>query len=75
MGSLWTINDNSCKERNTEMKKIYQNPEINVIKIKPILMNAASPVYGGSTDATSGNLAKDSWNWSDDEPEEEYTKW
>lgn len=62
-------------KKNITMKKIYQNPEINVIKIKPILMNAASPAYGESTDATSGNLAKDSWNWSDDEPEEEYAKW
>lgn len=57
------------------MKKIYQNPEINVIKIKPILMNAASPAYGGSTDATNGNLGKEGGFWSDDEPEEEYAKW
>lgn len=72
MGSLWTINDNSCKERNTEMKKIYQNPEINVIKIKPVLMNVASPAYGGSTNATSGNLAKGGMFWSDEEDEDYY---
>lgn len=62
-------------KKNITMKKIYQNPEINVIKIKPILMNAASPAYGGSTDATNGNLGKEGGFWSDDEPEEEYAKW
>lgn len=67
MGSLWTINDNSCKERNTEMKKIYQNPEIKVVNIQTSHMMAGSPGYGGQTTQTSGNFAKGGMFWSDDE--------
>ncbi len=50
------------------MKKIYINPEINVVKIQPAQMIANStPGYGGTTNETSGNAAKGSWSW-DDEP-------
>ena len=72
MGSLWTINDNSCKERNTEMKKIYQNPEIKVVNIQTSHMMAGSPDYGGQTSETSGNLAKGGMFWSDDPEDEDY---
>ena len=72
MGSLWTINDNSCKERNNAMKKIYQNPEINVIKIQTSQMMAGSPGYGGETTQTSGNYGKGGGFWSDDEDEDFY---
>lgn len=51
------------------MKKIYINPEINVVKVQPAQMIANStPRYGGSTTAASGNLSKGGWSWDDDEP-------
>ena len=53
------------------MKKIYQNPEITVVKVQTSQMMAGSPGYGGTTNETSGNLAKESWDmWTDDEPED-----
>ena len=55
------------------MKKIYQNPEINVIKIQTSQMMVASPGYGGQTTQTSGNFAKGgSMLWSDDPEDEDY---
>lgn len=56
-------------KQNITMKKIYINPEINVVKIQPAQMIANStPGYGGTTNETSGNAAKGGWNWDDDEP-------
>ena len=51
------------------MKKIYQNPEMTVIKIQPAQMIAAStPKYTEEeTTETSGNAAKSGWLWSDDD--------
>jgi len=37
------------------MKKTYIYPEMQVMKIEVSTMLAASPGYGGSTDATEGN--------------------
>lgn len=54
------------------MKKIYQNPVINVIKIHTSQMMAGSPGYGGQTTQKSGNLAKGGGFWSDDEEEDYY---
>ena len=39
------------------MKKTYKNPEISVVKLDVAPMLAGSPGYGGTTTATSGNLA------------------
>ena len=41
------------------MKKTYINPEMQVMKIEVSTMLAASPGYGGSTDATEGNAARE----------------
>ena len=50
------------------MKKIYQNPEIKIVKVQPTLMQAASPGYGGTTDAVSGNASRQGGSfWDDDE--------
>ena len=40
------------------MKKTYKNPEMKVVRVQVVAqMLAASPGYGGTTPATSGNLA------------------
>ena len=55
------------------MKKIYQNPEITVVKIQPTQMIAASfeKVLGETETAGSNALGKSGWDmWADDEPEE-----
>ena len=62
-------------KKNIAMKKIYQIPEINVVKIQTLHILAGSLKYGDETEATEGNAAKSGGFWSDDEPEEEYTKW
>jgi hypothetical protein len=53
------------------MKKIYQNPEIKVVKMQVAQMIAASgdPIYGGSTNETSGNLSRENRNtfWDNEE--------
>ena len=51
------------------MKKIYQNPEIKIVKVKTAQMIAASPGYGGTTTAGSGNLSREYGGslWDDDE--------
>ena len=41
------------------MKKIYQHPEINVVRVQTAQMIATSPGYGGSTTETDGNLGRD----------------
>lgn len=52
------------------MKKKYFAPNMEVVKIQTQQMLAASPGYGGTTDATSGNLAPEfepdnEFDWSD----------
>lgn len=49
------------------MKKIYQNPEIKIVKVQTAQMVAASPGYGGSTTETSGNLSREGGSLWDDE--------
>ena len=39
------------------MKKTYIIPTLEVVRVQTQQMLASSPGYGGSTDATSGNLA------------------
>ena len=54
------------------MKKIYQNPEIKIVKVQTAQMVAASPGYGGSTGETSGNLSREFRGslWDDDEDDD-----
>lgn len=48
------------------MKKIYQNPEIKVIKVQTAKMIAASAeMYG--TDATGPGMSRGSAFWDDEE--------
>ena len=49
------------------MKKTYINPTMTIVKIQTAQMIAASPIYGGSTEATSGNLSRESSFWDDDD--------
>ena len=51
------------------MKKTYQHPTTIVVKVHPVLLNSASPGYGGTTNATSGNLSRrgDDSFWDDEE--------
>ncbi|MBR1665555.1 MAG: hypothetical protein IJ699_04945 [Bacteroidaceae bacterium] len=49
------------------MKKTYQNPKINIVKIQATQILAGSPGYGGTTDATSGNLSREVSFWDDEE--------
>lgn len=59
------------------MKKIYQSPKIDVVKIQTVRMMAGSNPedFNPNPDETSGNgtdaLSKSGWNWSD-EPEMDY---
>lgn len=59
------------------MKKIYQNPKINVIKIQPVrIMTGSNPEgFNPNPDEKGGDgtdgLSKGGWNWSD-EPEMDY---
>jgi len=41
------------------MKKTYIYPEMQVMKIEVSTILAGSPGYGGSTDATEGNAARE----------------
>lgn len=51
------------------MKKIYQNPEIKIVKVQTAQIMAGSPGYGGNTIETSGNLSRENGGslWDDDE--------
>ena len=49
------------------MKKTYINPTMTIVKIQTAQMIAASPIYGGSTEATSGNLSREGSFWDDDD--------
>ena len=51
------------------MKKTDQNPIIKIVKIRTSQFVAASPGYGGTTDATSGNAARQFGGFIDDEEE------
>ena len=57
------------KERKQAMKKIYQNPEIKIVKVQTAQIMAGSPGYGGNTIETSGNLSRENGGslWDDDE--------
>ena len=59
-------------KKNIAMKKIYQNPEITVVKMLPTQMIATSmpKCNDEGTNETSGNAAKGGWNLWSDEPEE-----
>ena len=57
-------------KKKKDMKKKYFAPNMEVVKIQTQQMLAASPGYGGTTDATSGNLAPEfepdnEFDWSD----------
>lgn len=61
------------------MKKAYNQPAIKVINLQPFSLMTGSetvPVRSGDYNSTTMTIgAKGSWDWSDDEPEEEYAKW
>ena len=65
----------------TDMKKIYQSPKIDVVKIQTVRMMAGSnpedfnPTPNETSGTGSDALVKGGMFWSDDEPEEEYAKW
>jgi len=52
------------------MKKIYQNPEIKIVKVQTTRMIASSPGYGGETTETSGNASRVGGGFWDDEDED-----
>ncbi len=57
------------------MKTIYMKPELTVVDInKPCLLAGSIPV-AKEYEENQPVLGKSGWNWSDDEPEEEYSKW
>ena len=49
------------------MKKIYQNPKIEIIKVQTTQMIANSPGYGGTTDANRNNLSRQDGGWDDED--------
>lgn len=51
------------------MKKTYQYPVIRIVKVQATQMIAASPGYGETTTATSGNLSRQGGDFWDDEEE------
>lgn len=55
------------------MKKIYQNPEIKIVKVETSKILAGSSEetlnYGGSTTKSSGNLSRDGGDFWDDDDE------
>lgn len=49
------------------MKKIYQNPQIQIVKLQTAQIIASSPGYGGTTTATSGNLSREADFYEDED--------
>lgn len=41
------------------MKKLYEIPAVQVVALQTAQLMAASPVFGGTTDETSGNLSRE----------------
>ena len=41
------------------MKKLYEIPAVQVVALQTAQLMAASPVFGGTTDATDGNLSRE----------------
>lgn len=59
------------------MKTIYMKPELTVVNIsKPCLLAGSEVIPVATENFSEGNvvLGKSGWNWSDDEPEEEYAQ-
>lgn len=57
------------------MNKKYIMPSISVFEVKPAVVMQTASEQVKNQDATQEALGKSGWNWSDDEPEEEYAKW
>ncbi len=49
------------------MKKTYQIPEVQVVKVQTTQMIASSPLYGGTTNATSGNMSREGRSFDDED--------
>ncbi len=60
------------KQKDTTMKKIYQNPTIKIVCIATQRLLADSLQYGRSTTETSGNLSRRGGNDLWDDEDEEY---
>jgi hypothetical protein len=59
------------KQKDTTMKKIYQNPTIKIVRIATQRLLADSLQYGRATTETSGNLSRRGNNlWGDDDDDE-----
>ncbi len=59
------------KQKDTTMKKIYQNPTIKIVRIATQRLLADSLQYGRTTTETSGNLSRRGNNlWGDDDDDE-----
>lgn len=58
------------------MKTIYMKPELTVVNINKPCLLAGSEGIPVAADYSEGDvvLGKGGWNWSDDEPEEEYAQ-
>jgi hypothetical protein len=41
------------------MKKLYEIPAVQVVALQTAQLMAASPVFGGTTDETGGNLSRE----------------
>ena len=41
------------------MKKLYEIPAVQVVALQTAQLMAASPVFGGTTDETSGSLSRE----------------
>ena len=59
----------STIKKKATMKKTYQNPKTTIVEVQTAQMIASSPVYGGTTTATSGNLSRENGDsfWDDEE--------
>ena len=41
------------------MKKLYEIPAVQVVALQTAQLMAASPVFGGTTEETGGNLSRE----------------
>ena len=41
------------------MKKLYEIPAVQVVALQTAQLMAASPVFGGTTEETEGNLSRE----------------
>ena len=60
------------KQKDTTMKKIYQNPTIKIVRIATQRLLADSLQYGGTTTKNNGNLSRRGNDLWDDDEDDDY---